>query len=79
MGEGQAAFLVAESSAQVCETFWRTLEREDQRLFNKSIFDNACAMAKQIPAYRLHVSLHGRFWEKIEQVILPEMRQCHVT
>ena len=69
LGEGQAAVLMAESATQVCEKFWRTLTREDQRPFRIEIFNNACKMAKQIPAYRLCVSRHGEFWEKMEQVM----------
>jgi len=69
LGEGQAAVLMAESATQVCRKFWRTSAREDQRPFRIEIFNNACKMAKQIPAYRLCVSLHGEFWEKMEQVI----------
>lgn len=69
LGEGQAAVLMAESVTQVCEKFWRTLAREDQRAFRKEIFNNACEMAKQIPAYRLCVSLNDEFWKKMEKVI----------
>lgn len=69
LGEGQAAVLMAESATQVCRKFWRTSAREDQRPFRMEIFNNACRMAKQIPAYRLCVSLYGEFWEKMEQVI----------
>jgi SynChlorMet cassette protein ScmC len=69
LGEGQAAVLMNESASQVCERFWRALTRKDQRPFREEIFNNACEMAKQIPAYRLRVSLHGRFWEKMEQAL----------
>ncbi len=33
------------------------------------IFDNAVSIARDIPAYILRVSLQGRFWEKIEEVL----------
>ena len=69
IGEGEAALLISESAMQICEKFWRTLDIEDQRPFRKEVFNNACAMAKQIPAYRLGVSLHGRFWEKMEEAL----------
>jgi SynChlorMet cassette protein ScmC len=69
VGEGQAAVLMSESASQVCEKFWRALDREDQRPFRNGLFNNACEIAKQIPAYRLSVSRHGRFWEKMEQVL----------
>jgi len=69
LGEGQAAVLMAESAIQVCEKFWRTSAKEYQRPFRTEIFNNACKMAKQIPAYHLCVSRHGEFWKKMEKVI----------
>jgi len=69
IGEGEAALLISDSAVQICEKFWRNAGKEEQRKFRRELFNNACKMAKQIPAYRLGVSLHGRFWEKIEQVL----------
>lgn len=69
VGEGQAAVLMTESATQVCEKFWRNLIEKDEKRLRTELFNNACVMAKQIPAYRLCVSLKGRFWEKIEQVL----------
>ncbi|OEU65498.1 MAG: SynChlorMet cassette protein ScmC, partial [Desulfobacterales bacterium PC51MH44] len=69
LGEGEAVVLMSESAMQICEKFWRALDIEDQRPFRKEIFSNACEMAKKIPAYRLGVSLHGRFWEKMEEAL----------
>lgn len=69
LGEGKAAILITESSMQVCEKFWRKSDQKDQREFREELFNNASKIAKKIPAYRLSVSRHGRFWEKIEQVL----------
>jgi SynChlorMet cassette protein ScmC len=69
VGEGQAAVLMNESAGQICGKYWRNLDKEDQKNFREELFNNACEMAKKIPAYRLNVSLEGRFWEKIEQVL----------
>jgi SynChlorMet cassette protein ScmC len=69
LGEGRAAVLIAESAAQICQKFWRNLAEEDQRKHRTELFDNACEMAKSIPAYRLSVSKDGKFWEKMEEVI----------
>jgi SynChlorMet cassette protein ScmC len=69
VGEGQASIHMSESAMQICQKFWRTLDGKGQRQFRTELFNNACKMAKQIPAYRLRVSLHGRFWEKMEQVV----------
>ena len=69
LGEGRAAVLMTESAAQICEKFWRNLAEEDQKKHRTELFDNACEMAQRIPAYRLKMSLEGRFWEKMEEVI----------
>ena len=69
IGEGEAALLMSESAMQICEKFWRNATIEKQREFRRKLFNNACKMAKQIPAYRLGVSRDGRFWEKMEDVL----------
>jgi SynChlorMet cassette protein ScmC len=69
VGEGEAAVLMTESAMQICEKFWRSADKGDQKEFREQLFTNACKMAKNIPAFRLKVSLDGRFWEKMEEVI----------
>ena len=69
LGRGKTAVLMTESATQICEKFWRKLREEDQKKSRAELFDNACAMAKTIPAYRLSVARDGRFWEKMEEVI----------
>ena len=69
IGNGEAAILMAESATQACGKFWRGLDEADQRTRREEAFSNACAMAKAIPAFRLRVSLHGRFWEEIEKAL----------
>lgn len=68
VGEGKAAVLMYESAAHVCRKFERTMSEKSTREFRRELFDNACEMARIIPAFRLHVGLHGRFWDKIEKV-----------
>jgi SynChlorMet cassette protein ScmC len=68
LGEGQAAVLMNESAGQVCEKLWGGFSGDDQARFRRKLFNNACEIAKIIPAYRLGVSLGGKFWEKIEQI-----------
>lgn len=69
LGKGEATVLISESAAQVCQKFWRRSDIEYQRRFRSEIFSNACEIAERIPAYRLRASLHGRFWEEIENVL----------
>jgi len=69
VGEGQASVHLSGSALQICQKFCMKLDGKGQRQFRTELFENACNLAKQIPAYCLRVSLHGRFWEKMEQVI----------
>ena len=69
LGEGKAAVYMNESATQVCRRFWRSADNEYKRTFRRNLFNNACEMTKKIPAFRLRVSLHGRFWEKIERAL----------
>ncbi len=70
MGRGEAAVLITQSSMQVCHPNWKNLNSEDVRKLRQSLFENACELANAIPAFRLRVSLNGRFWERIEEVLL---------
>ncbi len=42
---------------------------EERRRVHERVLENACELAKTIPAYILRVSLDGRFWEKMEEVL----------
>ncbi len=70
IGEGQAATQISMSAMQICMKFWRKWDKDTQRAFRQEIFVNACEIAKTVPVFRLRVSLHGRFWEKMEQAFL---------
>lgn len=69
LGEGKAAVYMTESATQVCRKYWRRADDEYQRTFRRNLFVNASEIAKKIPAFRLRVNLHGRFWEEIERVL----------
>lgn len=69
LGQGESAASINQSAAQVCRKYWKNADQGYQRAFRKNLFDNACEMAKKIPAFRLRVSLHGRFWEEIERAL----------
>lgn len=69
IGKGEAAALINQSTNQVCEKFWRPSDKATKTMQVKRLFDNACEMAKKVPAYKLRASLNGRFWEEIERVL----------
>jgi hypothetical protein len=48
----------------------RNLVSEEERAIKEKIFENACALAGTMPAFRLRVSLEGRFWEEMERVLV---------
>lgn len=69
IGQGQAAILAYRSVTQVCHRNWMNLNREEVRAYRKKIFDNTSKLARAVPAFKLRVSLKGRFWEEIERVL----------
>jgi SynChlorMet cassette protein ScmC len=44
-------------------------DSEEGRNIRAVMFDNACQLVHQVPAFRLRVSLTGRFWEEIEAAL----------
>ncbi len=66
LGGGKAAGLLNASTNQVFEKYCRVMNKQNQRILRQMLFKSVCRMAKQIPSYRLRVSRHGRFWEKME-------------
>jgi SynChlorMet cassette protein ScmC len=66
---GESVIYINESSVQVCQKFWGSMDNENKIRFRTVIFNNACEIAKNIPAFRLCATLHGKFWEEIEKVI----------
>jgi SynChlorMet cassette protein ScmC len=70
VGKGLASVLATESAEQVYQAAWRNLLPEEERSLKEQVFENACALAGRIPAFRLRVSLEGRFWEEMEKVLL---------
>ena len=69
VGQGQSAVLITQSAMEVYYPKWSSLDSERLRGVKKMLFENACELAKAVPAFRLRASLTGRFWEKIESVL----------
>lgn len=70
LGQGESAAMICQSSMQMFARFLRNTDKESKSKHLSTIFSNACQMAKAIPAFKLRVSLNGRFWEKIETVLI---------
>jgi SynChlorMet cassette protein ScmC len=69
IGQGQGATFINTLATDVCRRNWRNLDRKEERAQRKQLFQNACELARAVPAFKLRFSLNGRFWEKIEEVL----------
>lgn len=68
IGQGQAAALLTCAAEQV--SYWLTeLPIDKVRILRQKRFDQLCLLAQSVPAFILHLSLSGRFWELIEQAL----------
>ena len=75
-GRGEAAVRISRSADQSCSMLLQHLDDAEQEEWRRMLFENACSLASAIPAYLLHVSSTGRFWEHMEAVLagLPRTR-----
>ncbi|MFC1586295.1 SynChlorMet cassette protein ScmC [Fibrobacterota bacterium] len=69
LGKGEAAVLMTQSAIQVSRKFKRDKKSAWKAPEKNKMFDNACLLAKKVPAYWLKVSLTGNFWEGMERVL----------
>jgi len=63
---GEAAIRVYQ---QACPRSWRKLDFEEEKVIRKELFNNACELARSIPAFLLRSSLTGQFWKEMEKVL----------
>ncbi|HOD35459.1 MAG TPA: SynChlorMet cassette protein ScmC [Syntrophales bacterium] len=69
VGGGTASVLIDQASMMVFRSIMPTGQRELSPQLRRIIFNNAASLAAAIPSYILRLSLTGRFWEKIEEVL----------
>ena len=69
IGRGEAAVFIYQSAMQVCHRYFTHLDYQQVRTRKEILFENACELAKTVPAFKLRVSLRGRFWDKMESVL----------
>ena len=69
IGKSEAALRMNASAIQSCWRYCGVVDKKTKGKFMDKLLDNACAMAKVIPAFGLRASLHGQFWKKIEEAI----------
>jgi SynChlorMet cassette protein ScmC len=68
IGVTPAAALAMESAVQLPRVLSGTPVGEESRAVCAEYMRAAWALAAAVPAYRLHLSLRGRFWEEMERV-----------
>ncbi|NIS70301.1 MAG: SynChlorMet cassette protein ScmC [Proteobacteria bacterium] len=69
IGKGETSALINRLAVEVSRIDWRNLPREEKIPIRKKLFHNACELAKSVPAFKLRVSLNGRFWQEMERVL----------
>jgi SynChlorMet cassette protein ScmC len=69
MGQGQAAGYLAASAMQVYSPSLNRLDHKEARAIKKGLFENASDLAREIPVYKLQVTLKDRFLKEIEKVL----------
>ena len=69
LGRGEAAVFINQLATQISCRYWNNLDHEDLMSRKTNLFENATELARAVPAFRLHVSLKGRFWEEMEKVL----------
>lgn len=65
----QAVSELVDVSGQTGVYLTAELDQEVVREVNVTRFHNAVEMAREVPVYRLNISLKGRFWEEIERKV----------
>jgi SynChlorMet cassette protein ScmC len=65
----QSASLIYKLSLPVFSRVLGYVDKKEQVIIKKLIFENACDIAKDIPAFILNATLTGKFWEVIEKAL----------
>lgn len=69
VGQGEGLGMLVESSRQVVDVATRYIHQGRKRLLNSLRFNRLVEIASRVPVYKLGISLHGRYWELIENIL----------
>jgi SynChlorMet cassette protein ScmC len=64
-----AAISLAASALEVFRSIDFEFPRREEKEVKKALYASAASLALEIPSHLLRLSLTGRFWEKIEQIL----------
>ena len=70
--KSEATVRLCEAAKQMCNGRLRSHKKEDTeytKMMYMQIFNTACVITKDIPAYQLQATKNGRFWEHIESIL----------
>lgn len=76
IGSGEASVLINQYTPGICTLKWNDTTPDRENTLRKKRFENACNLAKTVPAFLLRLTLTGCFWEEIEKV-LPQNQICN--
>ena len=74
-GKAVATVVLADAAMTIFESVRVHDQTVEKKLLGGNAFANAAAMVEAVPTYILRLSLTGRFWEKIEEVLNHKPRE----
>jgi SynChlorMet cassette protein ScmC len=69
LGHGHTVSMLVECAGQASMVMALGLGQEELRAHHLERFNNLCALARIMPAHRLHISLTGAFWQEMERTL----------
>lgn len=78
IGQGEAALRILKSAREAFIKRMNGFDRLSKRSPKTRLFENACKLAREIPAYMLRVSKTGEFWKAIEALLDDDVNEQRV-
>ena len=69
IGSGEALCRLTPLAHDTTTYLMKGWSQEEIADFNLQRFDNLCVLVKTLPAYKLNIKLHGKFWKKMDEVL----------
>lgn len=69
MGPAEAVCCLLNQAKDASKYLSQGWALEDISKFNRQRFENLCALAKAVPAFRLRIRHNGSFWERMEEAL----------
>ncbi|GAB6075487.1 SynChlorMet cassette protein ScmC [Desulfurobacterium crinifex] len=66
---GKSALLLYTRTLEAFKVIIDSIPKEEKRNLYQEIFNNVCQLSLRIPAFKLFISLEGKFWKEIDKVI----------